>query len=134
MNDIWLWIIGVTAMVWPIVVANALQQEVNRGFAYEASCRLAINSALQTAEARIVSLQHIIEEQDKLVAALWAIAYHYRASEDEPFIYCWELYPTEAYGVSPRWVIKVYSDSYEENRYRNDKLSRVGDYPWKEQI
>lgn len=69
---IWLWIIGIAAFVWPVIVAYHFEKESNRAVedSFKRYGKMHGTMEDRTAE-KISDLQKLVEKQDALITALW---------------------------------------------------------------
>ena len=98
---IWLWIIGIIAVVWPVIVALYLDSHFTKHLNLLAERSENGHFAdLRANEARqeIEKLQKILEKQDALIAALWQKAFGFESNG----AYSGSVIP-EYLGVKPEW-------------------------------
>ncbi|MBV1868207.1 MAG: hypothetical protein KUG69_09920 [Marinosulfonomonas sp.] len=123
-------ILWIFAVVWPIAVFVFIDMKLLRelremdGALIDAIGKLHFEHSQSPTD--IKSLKKTVVEQDELIAALWAQAYGYSPSEAEHFIHSWDNYPSSAYGVSPKWVLRAHVDDTESF----STLHRSLNYPW----
>lgn len=91
----WLWIIGVTAVVWPVIIATYADwvnsKWINRvGAVSENKGHADVRE--RSLRVEISRLQTVIERQDALIAALWQKTFGFYRSE-----------LPEHLGVKPEW-------------------------------
>ena len=102
---------------------------LSAGFRHEHQARMELmqghQRAFKIADKRLRHLERQIEDQDKLIAALWDQAYGYQAKDGEFFIQSWSKYPEGVYGIRPDWIVQVRDDGAKH------ELIRVSDYPWR---
>jgi hypothetical protein len=119
----WLWIIGITAVVWPVIVALFLDgvftKHINLTAERSENSHLAGLRA-KGLRAEISKLQTIIEQQDALIAALWqkTFGFYSEGAYDSPKL-------PEYLGVKPQWSAHN-SDWAGPVHY----LVRYEPYPW----
>jgi hypothetical protein len=126
----WLWIIGVTAVLWPIVLEHLGSGWLHRKLS---GVLIGVANAADTqasnSDKRISELNAIVEKQDQLIAALWAKTYGYPFGEGgyvgDKYIASSKETLNEAWGVRPAWHVELNYVSDEFTR-----LTRDADYPW----
>jgi hypothetical protein len=118
---IWLWVIGITAIIWPVIVASYFEREANNTIEnnFKRYGQMHEYMEKQTAD-KITSLQEIIEKQDALITALWQKTFgFYREGPYDGS----EL--PEYLGVKPEW-----HPFQREWAGPVVYLVRYGPYPW----
>lgn len=118
----WLWIIGLAALAWPVIVACYFERESNKVIQINFKRYGQLHECLekQTA-AKISDLQKLIEQQDALIAALWQKSFGFRGGEERHDSA--EL--SEYLGLKPQW-----SAHRGEWAGPVDYLVRHEPYPW----
>lgn len=119
----WLWIIGITAVVWPVIVALCVDyvftKHINRLSERSETSGFADQRAKALRE-EISNLQTFLEKQDALIAALWqkTLGFYREGTHDGS-----EL--PEYLGVKPEWHPF-------EREWAGPVvyLTRHGPYPW----
>jgi hypothetical protein len=99
----WLWIIGVTAIVWPLIVAHSLEnhhfKNIEQDFInHDRTSHVWLNGNLETIRAHISETQKVIEQQDALIAALWQKTFGFYDDKSDS-----ESELPEYLGVKPEW-------------------------------
>ena len=98
------------------------------GFRHEHKARSLIYQAHQkkfkSVNDRLQQFEQLVEQQDKLIAALWDSAYGYRPKDSDYLIHSWSKHPNDAYGTKPEWTVEVREDG------PSDRLERNTRYPW----
>lgn len=111
--------------VFCVLIATYL----SAGFRHEYQARMKLvqehQRVSEVAETRLRHLERQIEDQDKLIAALWDQTYGYQAKDGEYFIQSWSKYPEGVYGIRPDWIVQVREDGAKH------ELIRVSDFPWR---
>ena len=118
---IWLWIIGVVAFTWPVIVMWHFEREANLALEINFKRYEQLHGCMhkQTA-AEISDLQQIVEHQDILIALLWHKGLG--LGDQEPFGIA-EL--PEFFHSRPKWYLDA-TQSF--GPY--DTLCRNENYPW----
>ena len=121
----WLWIVGVAALVWPIVVALRLDaiftKHINLVAERSENGHLAGLRA-QGLREEILKLQTMVEQQDALIALLWHKAFG-QVEPESARSGTADLVPY--FGQRPGWYANAmeYPGAF-------DTLSRYDDFPW----
>lgn len=117
----WLWIIGVTAIVWPVIVALYLEAQIDkcietnfRRYGTMHECRD------KAVKSEISKLQTVLEKQDALITALWQKTFGFYSEGPYDVL---EL--PEYLGVKPEWRTHQ-SEIWGPVNY----LVRYEQYPW----
>lgn len=118
---IWLWIIGIFAFVWPVIVAWHFEKEVNRAIEINFKRYGQLHEYLEKQiSAKISDLQEIVEHQDTLIALLWykglGLGYQERFGKAEL---------AEFFHLRPNWYLDAMKSP---GAY--DTLCRYENYPW----
>lgn len=121
----WIWIIGVAALVWPVIVAlyldGVLTKRINLLSERAENGHFADVRAKKFRE-EISKVQNAIEQQDALIALLW----HKQFGEVEPDSrYCGRADLVSYFGHRPGW----YAGAMEYPGLF-DTLCRYEDFPW----
>jgi hypothetical protein len=129
---LWLWLIGATAVLWPIVVAHFYESAILKridGLSVRKRDKASIENLKREIQNEIRNIQKIIEHHDALIAALWEKnfefvcqkhGYHNLKDTDlRPSEFC------EYLGVKPNWDIfdPLWVMGY-------NYISRQEAYPW----
>lgn len=120
----WLWIIGITAVVWPLIVGIFLDHAHTQLTIEMATCKEdkdLSNSRANKFREEIAHLQAMTEQQDALITALWQKTFGFYHGEDRfdaPKL-------AEYLGVKPQWSAHN-SDWAGPVHY----LVRYQPYPW----
>jgi len=118
---IWLWIIGIIALIWPIVLMLHVDYDFMKKLKREGAFSVSYaNASSKRLREEISNLQSFIEKQDALIAALWehSFDFQYDGGNSTPEM------PTHL-GVKPEWSTMGYEPGVVEYIYRGEP------YPWK---
>lgn len=119
----WLWIIGIAAFAWPVMVAVYLEARLSKSVATIAVRSENSHSADLQAKAlgeKISNLQAMIEHQDALIALLWYKVFGLGHAER-----IGKADLAEFFHQSPGWYVNAM-----ELPGAYDTLCRYENYPW----
>ena len=118
----WLWIIGITAVVWPLIVALFLEIHIDKCVQTNFRRYGLMHEGMDKAvKGEISKLQMVLEKQDALIAALWQKTfgfYHGEVPYDSADL-------PEYLGMKPQWHAH-------QGQWAGpiDYLVRYEPYPW----
>ena len=129
----WLWIIGICAVVWPVV----LTVPFSRLLSEEAGAfKWTISDAVQTLQGKVAEtekltfqLRELIEKQDELIASLWVKTYGHQEQEGgfagDHYVSTTYDALTQSWGTCPPWRVNT-----DHVLFTETVLVRTVAYPW----
>lgn len=138
----WLWIIGITSVVWPIIVTvyfvndsfNVVEKQFAKFDKYEAAQSKLHAIESKNWEKKISDLRDIIESQDAFIAALWEKVYGHEFSEGgfvgERYVATTYDALNKAWGVRPPWTRETDQVTGEFNYLKRDEKFPWGEGGW----
>ena len=119
----WLWIIGITAVVSPVIAALYLEVRIDKRIQTNFTRYGTMHELMDNAvKSEISKLQAVIEQQDALIALLWYKEFG-KIAPDSPYDGTADL--VSFFGKSPIW----YANAMEYPGVF-DTLCRHENYPW----